>query len=140
MSYFDASVIVAYYCPEKLSGQVEEMILKDHEPTLSTLTIVEFASAISRKNRERTISFENAKSIWEKFNFHRINGYYSMMSLEASHYHTAASFIMQLKTSLRALDALHLAITHESSERIITADKVLAKSAEKLGIPHLLIN
>ena len=55
MSYFDTSVLVAFYCPEELSTKAEKAILKDSEPTLSILSIVEFASAIFRKSREKTI-------------------------------------------------------------------------------------
>ncbi len=139
MSYFDTSVVVAYYCPEKLSKQAQEIIIKDREPVISALTVVEFASAISRKNREKTIASADAKSVWERFDFHRKNGYYSVKNLESDHFAAAASFIMQLKTPLRTLDALHLAIAKKSSVRIITADGMLAKSAEKLGVPHVLI-
>jgi uncharacterized protein len=134
MSYLDTSIIVAYYCPEKLSDHVENIIIKDREPIISTLTVVEFASAISRKNREKTITAESAKSVWDRFSFHKSKGYFSIKTLESHHYTTAASFIMQLKTPLRTLDALHLAIAEEIKMPIITADKILAKSAEKLGI------
>jgi uncharacterized protein len=140
MLYLDTSVIVAYYCPEKLSRQIEETILKEYEPIISDLCVVEFASAISRKSREKTITIESAKSMWEQFNFHRTKGYYSIKSLEQSHYTMAAFFIMQLKTPLRTLDALHLAIAHESSARIVTADQVLSKAAERFGISNILID
>jgi uncharacterized protein len=139
MAYFDTSVLVAFYCPERLSSGAEKAILKDSEPVLSILSVVEFASAISRKSREKTITIENVKSIWEQFNVHRSKGYYSIIALDSDHYASAASFIMQLKTPLRALDALHLALAAGLSTPIVTADKLLAKSAEKLNIPHILI-
>jgi uncharacterized protein len=139
MAYFDISVLVAFYCPEGLSEEAEKVILKDNEPMISMLSVVEFVSALSRKYRERTITAESAKSMWRLFDFHRTKGYYSVKNLEPDHYSSAASIIMQFKTPLRALDALHLAIADELSTRIITADVILAKSAEKLGIPHVLI-
>jgi uncharacterized protein len=140
MVYFDTSIIVAYYCPEKLSSLVEEIILKENEPAISTLTAVEFASAISRKFREKAVTAENAERMWNQFNYHQIKGYYSILPLNADHYVLAASFILQQKTPLRTLDALHLAVAQEASARIATADRILAKSAEKFNIPHLLIN
>jgi uncharacterized protein len=139
MSYFDTSVLVAFYCPERLSSDAEKAILKDSEPAISILSVVEFASAISRKSREKTITIENTKSIWEQFNVHRSKGYYSILPLDSNHYASAASFIMQLKTPLHTLDALHLAIAADLSLTIVTADKILAKSAEKLNIPHMLV-
>ena len=54
MAYFDTTVIVAYYCPEKLSARAEKNILEDDEPTISNLTVVEVASTLSRKIREKT--------------------------------------------------------------------------------------
>jgi uncharacterized protein len=140
MSYFDTSVVVAYYCPEIISERVERMILKDREPIISALTIVEFASALSRKSREKTLTRENAIRIWEQFTLHRLKDYYSIKTLEDRYYVTATSWIMQLKTSLRTLDALHLTVAWESGTTIITADKVLAKSAETFGVPHVLVD
>jgi uncharacterized protein len=139
MAYLDTSVIVAYYCPEELSEKAESVILKTREPVISTLTAVEFASAISRKLREKGISPTDARSVWNRFDYHRTSGYYCIKSLEIDHYNTAASFIMQFKSPLRTLDALHLALAGDASGPIITADIVLARSAEKIGIRYELI-
>ena len=139
MAYLDSSIVVAYYCPEKLSEKIEKIILADPEPAISTLTAVEFASAISRKHREKNITNSDARIIWQRFTHHRTNGYYLVNSVEINHYTVAASLIMHLKTPLRALDALHLATAHELSMPIVTSDKILAQSAEKLGIIYILV-
>jgi predicted nucleic acid-binding protein len=43
------------------------------------------------------------------------------------------------RTSLRAPDALHMAASFSSSLTLITADKVLAACARRLGVKHKLI-
>jgi predicted nucleic acid-binding protein len=38
MVYLDTSVLVAYYCPETLSRQVQDLMRKQIKPALSSLT------------------------------------------------------------------------------------------------------
>jgi len=42
-------------------------------------------------------------------------------------------------TPLRTLDALHLSTVHRNGLKLLTADKALAASAKKLGVPVKLI-
>ncbi|WP_376692022.1 PIN domain-containing protein [Wenzhouxiangella sp. EGI_FJ10409] len=51
---------------------------------------------------------------------------------------TTAEALQQRSTSLRTLDALHLAIAAENGWPIITADKKLQESAEALGCKNHL--
>ena len=139
MAYLDTSVVAAYYCPEEISDKAERYILGDNEPVISTLVSVELASALSRKIREKTMSEPDARKVWGQFNHHRLDGYYTEKPVEASHYNQATEWILQFKTTLRTLDALHLAVAYEASLPILTADHQLARTAEKLGIKYLLI-
>ncbi len=139
MAYFDTTVILAYYCPEKLSDHAEKIILEDDAPTISILTAVEVASALSRKIREKALNPVHAKSIWKQFDHHRKNGYFVISPLADNHYSTAESFILLFNNALRTLDALHLAIASEASMPIVTADKALARSAERLGIRCMML-
>jgi len=52
MIYLDTSVLVPYYCPEPDSGKAEKIIIEAGLPAISNLTVVELASAVSRKIRE----------------------------------------------------------------------------------------
>lgn len=140
MAYLDTSIILPYYCPEKLSVKAEKIILQDDAPAISTLTAVEFASALSRKIREKTLSVGDAKSIIERFESHRKNGCYKVRSIVDRHYELAASFILKFENSLRSLDALHLAVAREMSTTIVTGDRLLAVSAGKLGVTCLLVS
>jgi predicted nucleic acid-binding protein len=70
MVYFDTSVLVAYYCPEAISGQVEKKIRKIKQPAISPLTEVELVSAISRKIREKGLSREDGNRVIGRFQSH----------------------------------------------------------------------
>ncbi len=56
MAYIDTSVLVAYYCPEPLSDQVEAILLNTERPAISQLTEVEFISALTRKIRGQMLT------------------------------------------------------------------------------------
>jgi hypothetical protein len=56
MVYIDTSVLVAYYRPERLSEKAEELLMGFVRPAISSLTEVEFFSAVSGR-------FEGRKSI-----------------------------------------------------------------------------
>jgi len=56
MVYLDTSVIVAYYCPETFSRQVQDLLREQIKPALSLLTEVEFASAVAKKVRSNELS------------------------------------------------------------------------------------
>ncbi len=139
MAYLDTSVILPYYCPEKLSARAENIILHDAEPTISVLTSVEITSALSRKIREKTIPAEAAEMIWDQFSFHWKNGYYRILPVEIRHYSLAADYILQFKTSLRTLDALHLAVASDASLPVVTCHKQLHQAAIKLHLPCTIV-
>ncbi len=65
MVYIDTSVLVAYYCPEAMSNQVENILVNTDRPAISQLTEVELASALARKIRERTLAREDGNEILE---------------------------------------------------------------------------
>lgn len=85
MFYIDTSVIVAYYCPEPMSEAVEELIIEIKQPAISHLTEIEFASAISRKIREKI--YLKPTAIKFLFNFNCISskkcsdGYHSNINI-----------------------------------------------------------
>jgi len=70
MVYLDTSVLVAYYCQEKNSKIIDEIITRTHQPAISQLTDVELVSAISRKIREKNLSQNDGKRIIEQFQKH----------------------------------------------------------------------
>jgi predicted nucleic acid-binding protein len=132
-------VLAAYYCPEALSIKAEKAIASVESPVISPLVQVEFSSALSRKIREKSIRETDAKKIWTRFSLHRDQGLYDIREISMSHYSLAEKWLVTFKTTLRALDALHLAFSFETQLLLITGDKALAGNAELLGVKAHLI-
>ena len=134
MIYLDTSVVAPFYWAEALSNQVEELLSHQTEPTVSQLVEVELVSALSRRVRMAEISQTQASAIAARFQADLDNGFYIRLPLEPLHYTTAHNWISQFNTSLRTLDALHLAVAASNGISLITADAALAESAETLGL------
>ncbi len=139
MVYIDTSVLVAYYCPEKISDQAEKNLLETSSPAISQLTEVELASALARKIRENALSQEDAKSILTIFRTHIDDSSYVYLPIQQKHLSTAMKWIAGFNTHLRTLDALHLAIAAQNRARLLTADIKFAEAAKFLNIEVTLI-
>jgi uncharacterized protein len=137
--YLDTSVVAPLYWAEALSDTVEQLVLSETELVLSQLVEVELVSALSRRVRMREISQEDATAIVKRFQADLDGGFYTRVAMEAIHYHIARKWISQFETSLRTLDALHLAVAFQNNIRLITADEALTTNAEVLGVDVLLL-
>ncbi len=140
MVYIDTSVLVAYYCPETISNQVEMILINTDRPAISQLTEVELISALARKTREQTISHESANEILSLFNIHIDQKSYMHLPIQPKHFSIARDWISQFNTPLRTLDALHLAIAAKNNIPILTADIKFANSANILDIEVNLVS
>jgi predicted nucleic acid-binding protein len=87
---------------------------------ISDLTLVEFASAISRKVREKTLSRESAARVMAQFEAHLEGGYYEVLTIKARDYRLAKSWLGQLQGTLQTFDALHLAVAEAAGVSIVT--------------------
>ena len=134
MSYFDTSVIAAYYCPEQLSDEAEKILLRTKAPVISPLVEVEMASTIARKIREGNLEPATGGLILAEFRSHIDAGAYRLEPIEKIHFSIAFNWIAMFSTTLRTLDALHCAIASQAGKTLITADERLASSARKLHI------
>lgn len=140
MFYIDTSVLAAYYCPEPLSEKVEEFLIDHPPPAISLLTEVELFSAISRKVREGGLHRTDASRITVKFLAHLDGTFYTRLYIEPLHYRLARDWMGQFDTSLRTLDALHLAVASSEGLTLVTADEGLAKAAKALAVDALLLS
>ncbi len=139
MYYMDTSVLAAYYCPEPLSEKAESLLINQEYPSMSALTELELFSAISRKIREGNILKADGDRIIARLLSHINGGFYNYLPVENHHYRLARDWIGLFNTALRTLDALHLAIASTEGLIIVTADKMLAKSAETLGVETVVL-
>jgi hypothetical protein len=139
MAYLDTSVVVAYYYPEALSLQAQDVLRQQAIPALSFLTEVEFASAVAKKVRQDELSRVDGNRILAKFTSHVDAGLYRMITVKKHHWQLAKGWISLMTTPLRTLDALHLAIASSEDLQLITMDRQLAKAAELLDLDVVLV-
>jgi uncharacterized protein len=130
-AYIDTSVLGAYYCPELLSTAAEDALRKIKTPVISVLSEVELYSLISRKRRLRELNERQAKDILELFGNHVVDGFFRRISLSTEHFIKARQLVASMDSSLRTLDALHLAAAITESIILLTADRDFAKSAKR---------
>lgn len=134
MIYIDTSVLIAYYCPEPLSLTAEAIIRAQNRPIISSLTEVEMFSALARKVREGELSKNDAERIAALFKSHCRDEFYRRIVMSEQHFTQAGEWLSGFTTSLRTLDALHIAVAIQVAERLVTADKGMASGAEYMGI------
>ena len=139
MAYIDTSVLVAYYCPERMSAAAAAAIARADEPTVNPLIEVEFCSSLAIKVRTKQLGVDTATRLLSQFRLHLEEGRYRIVPVDAKEYVLAADWIARFASPLRTVDALHLASAFSSGLRLVTADRGLARSAQHFGIEHQLI-
>ena len=87
----------------------------------------------------REISQAEARTIANRFQTHLDNDFYLRIPIESVHYQLARDWISRFNTSLRTLNALHLACASYHNIRLVTADEALAASADALEIEVQLL-
>lgn len=80
-------------------------------------------------------SRKEARIAFGKFEDHILRGFYKQLVVNANHYDGATELLLQTKTTLRTLDAIHLGIAQRERLSIASNDKTLLKSAEEFNIP-----
>jgi hypothetical protein len=140
MSYIDTSVLVANYCPEPLSDAAQRVIRSARPPAISLLTEVEFCSAVSLKTRSGALEAGSAARMLSLFHSHLDGGHYRVVPIESVEYAQAARWIASFTTSLRTVDALHLAAAFSHGLILVTADRSLARAADHFGVKRRLLS
>lgn len=101
---------------------------------ISELTRVEFCSSIAKTRRIGKISPAQAQGCIELF-----EGTFCVSPVNPvrlAHYRLAQRWLVQMTSSLRTLDALHLVVSHTNHAILITADRQLAAAAGKFGVDY----
>jgi predicted nucleic acid-binding protein len=132
--FLDTSVLASFYMDESNSRAVQKVLSRPGVKAISPLVRVEFFSALSRRVRMKEYPVEVAREMADQFRQHVSRGFYHFASITSADYQLAEDWIAQFDTSLRTLDALHLATVFHSGCTLLTADKALAAGAEKLGV------
>lgn len=135
MLCLDTSAVLPYYRQEQASERVQATLKAQSQPALiSPLTQVEVASALARWVRMGELSDPQANRIESAFHEDVSQGRFLLCTIEGAHYRRASHWISTRKTSLRTLDALHLACAEHHEARLISEDEALINAANFLGV------
>lgn len=135
--FVDTSSLVKYYYPEPDSDKTEAAILKADRIYISRLSLVEMASALSKKVRARELTKQAEASVWNTFleDLHATK--MELVDLHDRHYARASEIIREFgtKEGIRTLDSLQLAAALGLPEALfLSADSVLSRVARKMEI------
>ena len=101
---------------------------------VSDFAAAEFASVIARKVRVGDLDEAEARQAFSTFD-NWIAAKAAPLTLLPSAVAAASSFLRRLDMTLRAPDAMHLAIVQRARASLLTFDARMIAAAQRLGIP-----
>jgi predicted nucleic acid-binding protein len=133
-AYLDASVLVALFTDDPLSGQAD-LLLRNRLPKvdISDFVAAEFVSAIGRRVRMEEISREQAGAVFAAFDAWAAQETRRIETISAD-IAAADAFLRRLDLNLRAPDAINIAIAQRLGADLMTFDEKMAASARTLGL------
>lgn len=140
MLYLDTSVLVAALTREAETARIQSW-LAAQEPeslTISDWVVTEFSSALSIKLRAGQIEAVHRADALATF-ARLCADTLTIVPVSRSQFHTAARFADQFALSVRAADALHLAICADHGATLCTLDRRLGEAGAALGVKTTLL-
>ncbi len=136
--YCDTSVLVPQFLDSPVSPIARRALAECTNGVLipialSELTRLEFISAIAKNIRIGQIGSVEAEASLFDFDHHCRHSF-TFLPIVSPDYELAQMWLRRFSTSLRTLDALHLAVAHANTCSLVTADRQLAAAAEVLGV------
>lgn len=133
--YMDTSALAKWYLNESNSDAFSTYISSVDIAAISSLTKLEMRSLLARKKRTKEISLKLENQIYSVFLRDINDGHITLYPVHDNYYERAVDLMSTLKLPLRSLDALHVVCAQGiGCKKIATADKVMIKVAEQLGI------
>ena len=129
--YPDTSLLVAAFTRETAHSAVVSW-LAAHELRLSDWTVTEFSSALLHKQRTGELAPGERAALLEKWR--SLERSSERLPVLRSHFNRAAAFLDAGTLTLRAGDALHLAVAAAHQLTLGTVDIRMAKAARELDI------
>lgn len=137
--YIDTSFLVAFYVPEKLTPQVDNLILSADRVYISAITKIELLSALNKKVRMGFFTHRETRIAFNKFEEHISEGLYKQVGITSNHFRSATDVLFQTNAALRTLDAIHLGIVRTEHIKIASNDSILLKAAKEFNIQTVKI-
>ena len=138
--YLDTSLLVAALTRERKTATVQRWLREQAamDLALSDWTITEFSAALALKLRTQQIEASDRADVlaeftrWTEENF-------AILPITSLQFRTAARLADQTTASLRAGDALHLAVCADHGATLCTLDRRLGKVGPDFGVRTILL-
>jgi hypothetical protein len=131
--YFDSSVLVSLITTDMFSVRADQAFRgRGITPFVSDFATAEFASAISRRVRMKLFAADEARAAFSNFDAW-MAGAISRIETTPTDIRAAEAALRRLDLTLRAPDAIHIAIAGRIGAELATFDAKMAESARVLG-------
>jgi predicted nucleic acid-binding protein len=131
--YLDTSVLIPTLVAEAASDAVRAYLATRQERLISDFAAAEVASSLSRLVRMGVLATAEAAARLADFDTWRAATSLPA-DLHAADARLAYTYVRRFDLTLRALDALHLAIAARVDASLVTLDRRLERAANQLGI------
>ena len=130
--YLDTSFLASVFVADRFSERAKHHLLQPtSSPLLSDFASAEFSSVLSRLARTKEISVADAYGIFIDFDIWTAQ----RVSVTSADIAAANVHLRRFDTTLRAPDAIHLAMAQRLGGELATFDDGLAESARRLNVP-----
>ncbi|MCS5698480.1 type II toxin-antitoxin system VapC family toxin [Cyanobium sp. FGCU-52] len=134
MLYIDTCVLLAVLIPEAHSATAEAFLEQATAPlAISSWSITELHSALGLKVRTKALSASQAEAVLQGFERSLAPGLLEL-GLESQDFRNTNACLRGWRSSLRAGDALHLAIASGRGATLCSLDAPFVAAAQQLGL------
>jgi predicted nucleic acid-binding protein len=139
MLYLDTCVLLAVLLPEVHSSAAAAFLEEARGPlAISSWSVTELHSALGLKVRTKALSQAQAETVQQGFERSLAPGLL-VLELEPQDFRNANACLRGWSTSLRAADALHLAIASGRDAALCSLDPAFVAAAQQLGLEAQLL-
>ena len=137
--YLDASVVVPFFLPDAFTARALSYLNSAADQiVVSDFAAAEFASVAGIRLRNKHLTAAAARTAFSNFDSW-LGRYAQPAATTGSDIGVAISFLRRLDLTLRAPDAVNLAIAYRLGAGLATFDSRMADAARKLGIDTIEI-